>query len=1016
MIKQLLKRPIGVTMCVIAIIILSVVGTSRLPVSLMPAIDIPQITVQVTASGMSVREVERSVMRPLKSQLSQVAGLKSIHVESKSDAGLIRMEFEPNANIDLIFIGVNEKLDRAASSLPDQVERPKIVKASVTDIPAFYLNLTFKQGEKHAPDQPEQPGIRFGELGQFARNIVCKRIEQLPQTAMVDVTGVVTPEYLCVPDQAKLTSMGVGIELLENAISSSNVSLGSLSIKDGQRRYNIHFDSKILTKEDIEEIYINHHGRVYQFKDLCRIIERPAPRNGLVRSNGKPAISMAIIKQNDARMSDLQESIHTLIGQLEKEYPEINFELTRDQTSLLSYSLSNLADNLLLGAFLAAVIIFFFMKDFRSPALIVFTIPLALIVTMLVFHLIGMSLNIISLSGLILGTGMMVDNSIIVIDNISQKWETEERLTVAIPKAVAEVFTPMLSSVLTTCSVFIPLIFLSGTAGALFFDQAMAITAALFSSLAVSVLVLPVYFFAMYKKQKRMVENAFIKKHLSFDFYGPYEAAMNWTLRHGRQLGVFFMLLVPALVIIYPMMEKSRLPKISHDDTLLTIDWNSALSLEENDLRSYRVLMKVDSLLAQSTSMVGVQQFLLGHTKDISTSESILYLKAHDSDELEAVKEVVADYFSTHYPTARYSFEASGNLFNMIFPEKSTPLIAELHSRDGNAPSVAKVEALIQSWKASFPNIQIPELVKEQNIKYVADAEAMTLYGIGFNDIHHQMKNIISQNTLFRINKGGLSIPVTTGENHAELSDILKGKVRNRKGVEVPLHLVIHETRSTDFKKLYSGAGGEYYPVPMNVDSRDVDDLMEQIDEQMKGHPDFFVTYSGDYFASRQLVKELAIILLVAISLLYFILAAQFESVVQPFIILSEIVVDVLVVLIGLWFFGESLNIMSMIGLIVMSGIVINDSILKVDTINRLRKEGLPTLKAVIVGGHNRLKPIIMTSLTTILAIVPFLNHSDMGSDLQYPLSLAIIIGMFVGTLVSLYFVPLVYYLIYRNK
>ena len=1016
MIKQLLKRPIGVTMSVIAIIILSVVGTSRLPVSLMPAIDIPQITVQVNASGMSVREVERSIMRPLKSQLTQVAGLKNIYVESKADAGTIRMEFEPDANIDMIFIGVNEKLDRASTYLPDNVERPKIVKASVTDIPAFYLNLTFKQEEQHAPDQPEEPGIRFGELGQFARNIVCKRIEQLPQTAMVDVSGVVTPQYLCVPDQAKLTSMGAGIDLLEGAISSNNVTLGSLSIKDGQRRYNIHFDSRILTKEDIENIYINHHGRIYQFKDLCRIIEKPAPRNGLVRSNGKPAISMAIIKQNDARMSELQESIQTLISQLEKEYPDINFELTRDQTRLLSYSLNNLTDNLILGAFLAAVIIFFFMKDFRSPTLIVFTIPLALIVTMLVFHLIGMSLNIISLSGLILGTGMMVDNSIIVIDNIAQKWEEDEKLWVAIPKAVAEVFTPMLSSVLTTCSVFIPLIFLSGTAGALFFDQAMAITAALFSSLAVSVLVLPVYFFAMYKKKKQMEENEFIKKHLSFDFYGPYEAGMKWTLRHGRLLSVLFLLLIPAQIIIYPMMEKSRLPKISHDDALLNIDWNSELSLEENDLRSYRVLMQVDDLLAESTSMVGVQQFMLGHTKDISTSESILYLKVEDADQLDKVKQVISDYMTTNYPSARFNFEVSGNLFNMIFPEKSTPLIAELHSRDGNAPSVEKVEKLIQTWKEKFTEVEIPELIKEQNIKYIADAEAMTLHGITFNEIHHQMKNIISQNTLFRINKGGMSIPVTTGENHAELSDILKGKVRNRNGVEVPLNMVIHETRSTDFKKLYSGAGGEYYPVPLNVADQDVDDIMEKIDTQMRGNEDFFVTYSGDYFASRKMVKELIIILIVAISLLYFILAAQFESVVQPLIILSEIVVDVLVVLIGLWLCGESLNIMSMIGLIVMSGIVINDSILKVDTINRLRKEGMSTLKAVFVGGHNRLKPIIMTSLTTILAIVPFLNHADMGSDLQYPLSLAIIIGMCIGTLVSLYFVPLVYYIIYRNK
>lgn len=191
---------------------------------------------------------------------------------------------------------------------------------------------------------------------------------------------------------------------------------------------------------------------------------------------------------------------------------------------------------------------------------------------------------------------------------------------------------------------------------------------------------------------------------------------------------------------------------------------------------------------------------------------------------------------------------------------------------------------------------------------------------------------------------------------------------------------------------------------------------METIKQVVKEDSYFFVAFTGEYFSSRETIKELIIILLVAISLLYFILAAQFESIVQPLIILSEIVVDIFFVLFGLWLFGESLNIMSMIGLVVMSGIIINDSILKVDTINRLRKQGMSLLRAVLVGGHSRLKPIIMTSLTTILAIAPFLNRVDMGSDLQYPLSFSIIIGMTVGTLISLFFIPLIYYVIYRKR
>ena len=698
MIKELLKRPIGVTMSVIAIVVLSIVAMGYLPVSLMPDIDIPQITIQVSAPGLSVREVDNTLLKPLKNQLSQVAGLKNITAEARADAGAIYMDFEPNGNIDLIFIEVNEKLDRAVTALPKDVERPKVIKASVTDIPAFYLNLSLKSGAPREPGKPREAGIDFSELGQFARDVIAKRIEQLPQTAMVDISGVVTPELLCIPDYTKLTSMGVGIGLLENAIADNNVSLGALSIKDGQYRYSIHFDSRIISKEDIENIYINHDGRIYRFKELCEIVERPAKRNGLVRSGADPAVTLAIIKQSDARMADLQESIAALITDLEKEHPDIRFELTRDQTQLLSYSIHNLNSNLLVGAVLAALIIFLFMKDLRSPVLIVITIPLSLVITLLVFHVLGMSLNIISLSGLILGTGMIVDNSIIVIDNIFQKWRTGLTLEDSISRAVGEVFTPMLSSVLTTCSVFLPLIFLSGTAGALFYDQAMAVTVALFASLLAAVLVLPVYFYLMYRKLSPDTENRFMSKLFTFNYYRPYELGLKWVLRHGRLMMICFILLVPLTYFVYRMVEKSRLPEISHDDTILTIDWNSGISLEENDLRVYRLLAQVDSLILQSTSMVGVQQFLMSHTREITPSESVIYMKAKDAGKLVQVERIISDYLASNYPKARASFQVSGNIFNMIFAEKGSTLVAQLHSKEGQAPTVEQVTRVAVSY------------------------------------------------------------------------------------------------------------------------------------------------------------------------------------------------------------------------------------------------------------------------------------------------------------------------------
>ena len=317
-------------MCLIALVVIGCISFRYIPVSLMPDIDIPQITVQVSCPGASVREVDSRVVAPLRGQLMQVAGLKDIHSESRMDAGTLFLEFEAGSNIDLIFIEVNEKIDRAMSRMPKELERPKVIKASAMDIPAFYLDLSLKDEQPGKDGSLPTAGSGFARLGEFARNIVSKRIEQLPQTAMVDFSGTTGAEIICIPDERKLQSMGMDMEALANAIQKADITLGALSVVDGLYRYNLHFDAQLLTKEDIENVYLNHEGRLVQLKDLCRVEEKLAARAGLVRHGVRNAVTMAVIKQNDAQMEDLQESIDNLVESLRKEYPESLFPMAAD--------------------------------------------------------------------------------------------------------------------------------------------------------------------------------------------------------------------------------------------------------------------------------------------------------------------------------------------------------------------------------------------------------------------------------------------------------------------------------------------------------------------------------------------------------------------------------------------------------------------------------------------------------------------------------------------------------------
>ncbi|MDE6335689.1 MAG: efflux RND transporter permease subunit [Muribaculaceae bacterium] len=1011
MLRSLIHRPIAVSMCLIAIAVVGILSLRYIPVSLLPDIDVPQITVQVLYPGASVSEVEEKATRPLRRQLLQVAGLKEIRSESRMDAGTIRMAFEPGSDMDLIFIDVNEKVDRAMRFLPVDTDRPKVMKASAMDIPAFYLDMVLCEDAPSA-----EAALRFASLGKFARDVVARRIEQLPETAMVDVSGTWGTEIDCIPDPARMQALGLTTPDIRRAITDNNITLAALSIVDGIYRYNIHFDSRILTVDDIRDIRINHEGRLVTLGELCDITERPSVPAGLVRSDGKLAVTMAVIKQNDAQMESLQEGMDTLLEDFSKEFPEINFRMTRDQTRLLTYSIENLRINLLLGALLASLILFVFMRDWRPTVLIIVTIPISLIVTLLFFYLLHISINVISLSGLILGVGMMVDNSIIVIDNIRQRALPDVELAHAVVEGTKEVFVPMLSSVLTTCSVFIPLVFLSGTAGALFYDQAMAVSIALFSSLGVSVLVIPVYYFLLHKGLIPGFSEGGKRHGSSGGSRRLYVRIHSHMFRHMWLYISLSLLCLPLTAWLFTVIDKERMPYIAPEDALVTIDWNTGISAQENDRRTAALIDSVAACVEHTTVMAGAQQFLMPHTKELTASETVVYIKCRDAEAMGEVRRRLEKYVAERWYRAGVSFESASNLYELIFSTGESDLEIRLQTADGGRPSVRESREFVDSLRSVFPSVYIRPVMTEENLRYMADIESMALYGVTYLQLYDHLREAVRRNRVYEISEGAYSIPVIVGNKGNEADRIMSGAVRNRHGVEIPVSMLLKEVRDEDYKRLSAAGTGDYYPIKVDADSRTVRDIISYADGFVKRNPKYTLSYGGEYFSSRLLVKELTTVLTVSLALLFLILAAQFESLVQPLIILFEMVVDICAVFIVLWLTGETLNIMSMTGLVVMAGIIINDSILKVDTINRLRRGGMSVLRAVVEAGERRLRPILMTSFTTILALLPFLSRSDMGSALQYPLSLTLVVGMTIGTAVSLFLVPLLYYVIYRKR
>ncbi len=1010
MVRFLIKRPVAVIMTFLALLLLGIVASGRLPVSLMPDIDIPEITVAVTRPDVSAREIENTVVSVIRRNLLQVQGIDRIESESRNGSALLRLIFKFGNDIDLAFMEVNEKIDGSMNNLPGDLERPRIIKASATDIPVFMLNISL--ADKDAGEEG------FIELSEFAETVIKKRIEQLPEIGMADITGQVRREIYITPDEDKMVSLGLTDDDLESAVRLNNINIGSILVKDGKYLYNLEFSSYLKEVEDVKNIYIRKGDRIVQMKDIAGVGIRQERLRGAYYSNGDRAISLAIIKESSAKMSDLKEKMAEMISVFREEYPRMEFEISQDQTRLLDYSISNLKGNLLAGGLLAFMLMFFFLKDGKSPLIIGFSIPATLVISLLFFYLIGLSVNIISLAGLILGIGMMIDNSIVVIENITQWTAKGLSLPDACVKGTNEIITPLISSVLVTCAVFIPLIFLSGISGAIFYDQAIAIVIGQGVSLLVGITLLPTMYYLLYKNGKEGLLTVLVKKVSFRNLENRYEKGMNFFFRYRTMTMVTFGLILLCMGWLFMVMEKERFPEVKKDELVISVDWNENITLDEN-LNRIREMTAINrDLLLQTNSFIGEQQFLFNRDYDQSFTQAKVYIKAAGYDEADAIRTNCYSFIGNKYPGALIDVGAQQNIFEKIFDASAVQLVAEVSlMKEKEVPPVDRMTGITEELRKRWPDagISMPQL--EDKIHLKIDPGKLLLYDVAPVTLYNTLKSSLNQYNIGELRSSDELLPIVLSDREKQISEIIStGSVLNTMGQFIPVREIVSIKREHDYKAIMGGMNGEYVPVNMNITTNRPEQVTTEIRNIITADQSLTVNFSGTLITGQQLFRELSVILVVALLLLYFILAAQFESLTQPLIVLLEIPIDIAgaLLLVKLW--GGTINIITMIGLIVMSGVIINDSILKVDTINNLRAEGMGLVEAIYTGGSRRFKPIIMVAMASLFSTAPMLFSQGMGSELQRPMALALMGGMSLGTLVSLFFIPLAYWYIYRKR
>ena len=1002
MIPFLIYRPVSVLMLVLALLILSGITINKLGTSLLPDLAIPRILIKVEAPDYSPHEVEDKILAPIRRYMQPITGLEDFESKATWKGGEIELQFAYGVDMEKAFIETNEMLDLSMNTIPAEIKRPRVIKSRAEDLPVFYLSIFLKE---HQNDS-----VAFLQLSEYVEEVLRRRLEQLPEIAMVDIHGTQPLQIVIRPDIASLKTHGVTQQDIQQSLTQSNLPFTSVTVSQRAYQYTVRIGKPLSNIADIKNVTLKIGDRVVPLGKLADIYFAEQSTQGAYLFNGTSAISLAIIKTPHAPLYVLDQRIIEVTDQLQNDRPAYTLKVTRDQTALLRVTLNNLKTSLILGCLLAISIVFFFYSRWQIPAIIGIIIPVSLILSIMFFYVSGLSINMLSLSGLLLGLGLMIDNGIIVLDNITQEWYEGKILSRACTTGTNEMIRPLLTSMLTTISVFVPLIFLSGISGALFTEQAAAIAICLIISYLVSITLLPTLYFLFLKKKG----NKFLKKPTSLTdtLTKFYNKGFTLSIRRPMFYILAASLLIAISIFLLSKLPIQRFPILPERSFEVFIEWDEPLPPYES---KQRLTTLFGDWSVPWQAHIGVDQYLLNNLYEGSLNTAQVVVDIPEDQSGISLKNEISKNFYQRFPDSRLTFMPDKNHLEIIFPTQEEFLESRIFFSDMSESQEEKkfdhIVNLVKEWPDT-KHVKGPDF--DRSFVVTPLQENLTQYNINQDRLVSELKKELNEDIIMQLTSFQYSTPLVIAGSDIDIQEITyRAAIRNEDGVEIPMHQLVSVQEVRTLRNIPASAQGKFWP--LMISSKNPDGIKKKLTGLAQVETNTKMEVLGSYWRNKKLQNEMLYCLLAALVLLYFLMTAQFESFIQPIIILLEIPISLAGGIIVLWLSGASINIMSLIGMIVTVGIIINDSIIKIDTINRLRRQGLALKDALHKGGMKRINPIIMTSLTTILAVVPFLWGDDLGRMLQRPLALMLIGGMITGTLMSLFFIPLFYYHTYKN-
>jgi HAE1 family hydrophobic/amphiphilic exporter-1 len=1007
--------PVTILMVVLGVLLLGVISYQKLGIDLFPDLNSPRIFVEIKAGERPPEEMEKLYVSNIEAIATRQSGVLDVSSISKTGSAQITVEYAWNKDMDEAFLDLQKAL--TAYSQNSQITELTITQHDPNTKPAMIVGMSHTSIKD------------MNELRKVAENYIRNELVRIEGVAQVELSGVETNEVRIDTDPYSLESYNLTVDQLSQKIQSYNRSISGGTITETGLQYVVKGVSLLQQKEDFENLIVGYKATVAGsttaekaptfLKDVARVsFENKEPVN-IVRINGERCIALAIYKETKYNTVKAVEEINKTLATIEKALPGYKFTVVSNQGTFIKSAVEEVKNTMYFGIILAVIILFLFLRRIGTTLIVSLSIPISIVATFNLMYFNGLSLNIMTLGGLALGAGMLVDNAIVVMENIFRNHENGMSAKDAAIVGTAEVGGAITAATLTHIVVFLPIIYMHGASGALFKDQAWTVAFSLLSSLFVAIFLIPMLYHRFFMNKKRA--------SISIQKKTGYSDFLTGILPHRWNIIIASMVLFGLSLFLIPGIGSEFMPKSESKEFTISLKMKEGTTLIRTSEASASIEGMVRELLGDNLEVIYSR---IGPSTGLSTSDQSIFegdntaelkviLKPNSNISSSKVVAAIAGWYAEN-PEMEVSFAQEETALQSILGNTEAPVVVEVRGDD-----LAVLDTLTHNVKRVVQDIpgmynfttNMDQGYPEVNV--MVDRFRAGTYNLAVTDIVTQLTAKLTGQTVGQFDKNGELRDITIHLPKLGFSEL--GDVIIRNGTQViRLGEVATLKQAMAPKEIYHSNQIRVGKVMAELQKgASLDKISTEIQTKISAinlPTDYRFKIAGEEQKRQESWVNLRFALLLSIALVYMVLAAKFESLIHPFVILLSIPFAIVGTIILFYILGQTFNMMALIGIIMLGGIAVNDSIILVDRINQLRELGMEKRAAIAQAGQQRLRPILMMSIITIFALVPLTLGFGDSAALRAPMALAVIGGMVTSTLLTLLVIPCVYDLLTSNK